>query len=269
MAERRPARAVPAATVLLVRDAAAGLEVFLVERHRGIRFAGGATAFPGGKVDPGDADATLRAGAAGLADVDAEEAALRVAAVREVFEESGILLARPAGQRNLLPAERALSLARSEREARRAGRVALKELVVREKLQLACDLLVPFAHWITPEFLPRRFDTHFFLAPAPVQQAAHHDGAETVGSRWMPPRTALSEAAAGHRSLMFPTRLNLAKLARHGSVAEALAAARREPVVTVLPRIEKGEHGMLVRIPEEAGYDLAEAPVDELVGAGR
>ncbi len=255
---------VPAATVLLVRDGPTGLQVFLIERHRDMGFAGGATAFPGGKVDAEDTSEVVRASAAGLSDLDPTQAALRVAAVREVFEESGVLLARPAGETELLSADRARRLADLHGEARRAGQVPLAELVVRERLELACELLVPFAHWITPEPLRRRFDTWFFLAPTPADQAARHDGSETVGSRWMSPREALAECEAGRRTMMFPTRLNLGKLARHERVAEALEAARRTPVVTVLPRIERREEGTRVCIPAEAGYDVVEAPVDEL-----
>jgi len=120
--------------------------------------------------------------------------------------------------------------------------------------------LVYFAHWITPERMPKRFDTHFFLAAAPPDQAAAHDGGESVDSVWIEPRLALAEADAGRRIIIFPTLRNLAKLARSHSVSEALGCAAREPVVTVLPWIEKGEAGLVLRIPEDAGYDVSAIP---------
>lgn len=261
--EARPpaAAAVPAATVLLVRDGARGLEVFLVERHRRVDFATGALVFPGGKVEAADASPALRERMTGAGELSAEAAALRAAAIRETFEESGVLLARARGESALLSAERVRALEPHRRRVERDAET-LAELAREESLELACDALVPFAHWITPEGLPKRFDTHFFLAAAPEDQAALHDGAESVDSLWLPPSEALAEAEAGRRTVIFPTRMNLRKLARAGSATEALETARAEPVVTVCPWVAKTETGPVVRIPEGAGYDVLEAPLE-------
>jgi len=256
---------VPAATVLLVRDAAAGLEVFMVQRHHRIDFAGGATVFPGGKVEPGDADPGLAAHCAGVEGLAAEARALRVAALRELFEECAVLLARSPGADELLPFARLADLLKRYRGEVQAHRLSIGQLARAERLELACDLLVPFAHWITPEGMPKRFDTHFFLVQAPPEQFAAHDGTESVDSTWIAPAQALADADAGRRSIIFPTRMNLAKLARSRSAAEALAAARSGRVVTVLPRVERGPSGAVLRIPADAGYDVTEAPLDTVV----
>lgn len=256
----------PASTLLVVRDGATGLEVFVVERHHQIDFAAGATVFPGGKLEPGDADPSLRARCAAAEGLDDDALALRIAAIREAFEECGVLVARPRGRSELLSAARLADLLKRYRADVVAHRVSLADLAREQDLELACDLLVPFAHWITPEGMPKRFDTHFFLVPAPPDQVAGHDGFESVDSAWISPRRALEEADAGRRTIIFPTRMNLAKLARSGSVAEALAAARSAPIVTVLPRVEPGPSGPVLRIPAEAGYDLSEAPLDAVRG---
>jgi 8-oxo-dGTP pyrophosphatase MutT (NUDIX family) len=257
----------PAATVLLIRDGADGLEVFLVQRHHQIDFAAGALVFPGGKLDPLDSDPALRALCAGADGLDDYGLSLRVAAIRESFEECGVLLARAKGSPALVSAARLADLWKRHRAEVESHRLAIGALARGEGLELACDLLVPFAHWITPEGMPKRFDTHFFLVEAPTHQAAVHDGHENVDARWLRPADALAEADAGRATIIFPTRMNLAKLGRSASVAEALAAARAARVVTVLPRVERGDGGPVLRIPAEAGYDLVEAPLESITRA--
>jgi 8-oxo-dGTP pyrophosphatase MutT (NUDIX family) len=261
-----PVPAALAATLILLRDGPVGLEVLMVERHGQIAFAGGALVFPGGKLDPGDADPRLRPRCPGSAGLDAEALALRVAAVREAFEECGVLLAGARGEEAPVSASRAHALAARWREPLAADRVSLAEIAEQEDLWLACDRLVPFAHWITPEFMTRRFDTWFFLAAAPAGQEATHDGGESVDTRWIRPAEAVSEAQAGRLPIIFPTLLNLRKLAGSESASEALAAARASRVVTVLPRLERAADGSQhLRIPAEAGYGLDAAPVDALL----
>jgi 8-oxo-dGTP pyrophosphatase MutT (NUDIX family) len=230
-----------AATVLLVRDRPAGLEVFMVERHHQIDFATGALVFPGGKVDPADADPRLRARCGESLASDEVARMLRVAAIRETFEECGVLLARARGGERLV-------------ESKASGET-FAERVEREDLLLATDCLVPFAHWITPAIVPKRFDTHFFLAAAPEHQLAVHDGHESVDSVWISPEAALAEAEAGRRTVIFPTLMNLVRLAQSRNVAGALAAARRQPVVTVQPALTRRADGKPeLQIPAEAGY---------------
>jgi len=259
----RPPR--PASTLLLVRDGPRGLEVFVVERHHQIDFAGGATVFPGGKVEDGDQDPELRARCAGAEGLDETSLAFRVAAIREAFEECGVLLARSRGSRELISVARLADLLKRYRAEVREHRVSIGQLARAEELELACDLLVHFAHWITPEGMPKRFDTHFFLVAAPADQFAAHDGTESVDSAWISPRRALADADAGKRTVIFPTRMNLAKLARSECVRDALEAARASRIVTVLPRVERGPDGPVIRIPADADYDVVEAPLDTLM----
>lgn len=245
-----------ATTVLLLRDGAASLEVFMVQRHHQIEFASGALVFPGGSMDPDDravaSDPALVADPGGL---DADALAIRVGGIRETFEESGILLARSRGSDELIPASELARIA-PQREALDEGRVGFGDLLRQHALVPAVDLLVPFAHWITPVNLPKRFDTHFLLALAPPDQIGRHDGRESVDSVWLSPRAALEAAESGRFTLPFPTIRNLIKLDKLGGARAALAFARATPVVTVMPemtRLDGGGHRL--RIPSAAGYD--------------
>jgi 8-oxo-dGTP pyrophosphatase MutT (NUDIX family) len=251
---------------MLLRDGVQGLEVFLVERHHQIDFAGGASVFPGGKLHPSDGDPALRSCSRGGEVLNDDELALRAAAIRESFEECGVLLARPEGSDELVSAARLADLWKRHRAEMQQHRVSLAQLALEEGLELACDLLVPFAHWITPEGMPKRFDTHFFLVPAPPSQVASHDGHENVSGRWVRPAEALADADAGRRTIIFPTRMNLARLGRSATVAEAIASARASRIVTVLPRVTRGPDGApVLQIPPEAGYDISSAPLDEVM----
>jgi 8-oxo-dGTP pyrophosphatase MutT (NUDIX family) len=257
----QPVPALPSATILLLRERSQELEVFMVQRHHQVDFAMGALVFPGGKVDPADREPGLRQRCSGAPDAD-DELAVWLAAIRETFEESGILLARPGTSPDLVTGEQLRQVESRHRDALNHGQTSLREIVESEDLTLACDLLVPFAHWITPEVAPKRFDTHFFLVSAPPDQVAAHDGRESVDSLWTTPSAALAEADAGRCTIVFPTRLNLMKLGRSQRVEEALAAARASSVVTVMPRVEQTDTGPVIRIPPEAGYDLTDASLD-------
>jgi 8-oxo-dGTP pyrophosphatase MutT (NUDIX family) len=246
----------PAATVLLLRNGADGLEVFMVERHQDIVFGSGALVFPGGRVDSGDhliaEQPDLCPDTSGL---DAAAMSFRVAAIRETFEECGILLARPRGSQALVAADRLQAIEASQRAPLCQGEITFADVLMVEQLVLATDLLVPFARWITPAPVPKRFDTLFFLASAPEEQVGAHDGGESVDSAWLSPSRAVAEADAGNRKLMFPTRLNLTKLGAHRTAEAAIEDARTRPVVTVLPELVATENGRrTLRIPAEAGY---------------
>jgi 8-oxo-dGTP pyrophosphatase MutT (NUDIX family) len=256
--EQVPAR--PAATVVILRDAADGIEVFMVVRHRAIEFAAGALVFPGGKVDPGDADVAWTE-LAPLTSTPPTRAGY-VAAARESFEEAGLMLARRQGAADLLTAAEAHRLVDRYRADLLAGVISFLEIVRGEGLTLASDLLVPFAHWITPEGVPKRFDTHFLLVAAPVSQLGAHDGSESTEGLWIRPQQALREAETGARTLVFATQMNLQKLARYATVADAITAARASPVVTVTPQVERLPEGRRrLRIPAEAGYGVSEIVV--------
>jgi len=255
MSEAAPPR--PASTLLMLRDGPAGLETFMVVRHHEIDFASGALVFPGGRMEPPDAELAASLGAVGdraRQNVD-PLAPLKIAAIREAFEECGVLIARPAGEDGLVPAARAAALDRA---------APFAALMTREGLVPAIDRLVPFAHWITPAFLPKRFDTHFFLAIAPPDQTLAHDGREAVDSVWISPRAALAERGGRFR-LLFPTERNLWKLSAHSDAASALAAARARPIVTVMPERIEVDGGPGLKIPAEAGYGGEAFPVRGLL----
>ena len=246
----------PAATVMLLRDADDGMEVFMVVRHHQIDFASGALVFPGGRVDPEDHDVAANAALFPPQDgMDAEAAALRVAAMRETFEECGVLLARPRGEAALVSAARLRGIEATHRAAMIRGERTFGAILTAENLVLAPETMVRFAHWITPEHVPKRFDTHFFLAAAPMDQVALHDGEEAVDSVWITPRNAVEGNKAGTYKLVFPTQMNLQKLARHRVSAAAMDAARASRVVTVIPKLEAvGDGVRILRLPLEADY---------------
>lgn len=250
-----PPRYELAATILLLRDGSAGLEVFMVVRHTDVNAFSGAAVFPGGKVDPGDRDEALRGHCDGGEALSGAELALRVAAIREAFEECGVLLARPERGGGPIAGPELERIETAWRGRLADDHAAMLELCQAERLRLAADGLVPFAHWITPRTQPRIFDTHFFLAAAPPGQRAHHDGRENSDSLWVRPAELVAEADAGRRAVVFPTRMNLLKLARAGSVAEAMASARARPIITVQPEASPHPDGRILRIPEAAGYD--------------
>ncbi len=249
----------PASTVLLLRDGPGGIEVLMVTRNVASDFASGALVFPGGRVDAVDGEPAMLSRCGEAAGGHAAQMAFRVAAVRETFEEAHLLLARHAGGDRLLAAA---EVDRLEADAAaRLGRPAeFSELVAAGGIEIAADLLVPFAHWITPAGPPKRFDTHFFLAPAPADQVAAHDGREAVDTVWISPQQAIADSEARRVTLVFATRMNLAKLGRSRTVAEALAAARADAIVTVCPELVETPEGKILRIPAAAGYGITEMP---------
>lgn len=252
----------PAATILIARDGPGGLEVFMVKRHHQIDFVAGALVFPGGKVSDGDLDAGISEFCDGANDLSAEMQGIIAAAIREAFEESGILFAREAGQEALISAER-LDALEHYRPRLEKGEVTLLEMLRAEKLRLASDLMAHFAHWITPEYMPKRFDTHFFLASAPTGHLGRHDGRESVDSVWIRPSDAIADRKQWN--VIFPTKLNLMKLAKFSTVGDAVAATRAVSPLTVMPWVEKGSDGNLLRIREDAGYEQTSARLDEAV----
>jgi 8-oxo-dGTP pyrophosphatase MutT (NUDIX family) len=257
----------PASTILLLRDSVGTkggvddkgrdeIEVFMMVRHYEIDFNSGALVFPGGSVDKGDkeiiANPALYSGGEGL---DANSLSFRIAAIRETFEESGILLARPRGSKTLVDAKRAGEIEAAHRAALCEGKTTFAKILADNAMSLALDQLIPYAHWITPEGMPKRFDTWFFLAAAPPEQAGHHDGKESTDSIWVSPREALEGGESGRFKLPFPTTRNLIRLGKQRCVKAALDDARGRPIVTVMPVMTRLNGGRQLRIPLEAGYD--------------
>ena len=277
----RPAVPRDAATVILVRPEAApetgtagpetgpgGVEVYLLLRTQALEFAPGACVFPGGSVDARDADPGIaETGWAGPAPADfgqllgvpADRArALVCAAVRETFEESGVLLAGPSPA-ELVPDSEDLT---RDRRALLDGSLSLSELLGRRGLLLRADLLTPWARWITPEISPRRFDTWFFAAALPARQLA---GLATTGlaaagpgesdsGTWWRPAAALEAARAGQITLLPPTAVTLAELAAYQDVAGILG--ERRMITPLLPTVVVEEERTWLAMPEAIEYPL-------------
>jgi 8-oxo-dGTP pyrophosphatase MutT (NUDIX family) len=248
----------PASTILLLRDGVTQqeIEVFMMVRHYEIDFNSGALVFPGGSVDKGDREilesGDLFIGGEGL---DAGALSFRIAAIRETFEESGILLARAKGSGALVDAVSASAIEAAHRNDLTEGKTSFLKVLADCSLLLALDELIPYAHWITPEGMPKRFDTWFFLAAAPPDQLGAHDGRESTDSIWVSPREALAGGESGRFKLPFPTTRNLIKLGKQSRVEAALAETRGKPIVTVMPVMTRLNGGRQLRIPREAGYD--------------
>lgn len=244
------------ATILLMRHGAGAPEVLMVKRHYEIDFAAGALVFPGGKAASGDTDPGWDARTDG--DYGPVQQDARIAAIREAYEESGILLARHRSDRGpgapLVGLDIAEKLA-PHRAAVDRGELPFLDIILEHDLVLALDRLVHFGHWITPVIMPKRFDTHFYIATAPLGQIAAHDGRETTDAVWLSAEEALAQEKSGQATIIFPTRMNLVKLAQAKSLDQAEKMYAEQPVVTVLPepgRTEAGEPCLF--IPEEAGY---------------
>lgn len=232
------AGAIPASTVVIARDGDSGLEILVIERAKGMGFAGGAIAFPGGKVDSTD----VPAGPAfeGFDGLDPDEALARVTAVREAFEETGILLSSgPPIEDGLRDRLRPMS---DQHE------ISFADLLVRIGHRLSARMLTPFARWLPPPGLHKRFDTRFYLAALPDGEVHLADGTEAVHARWARPADLLAEADAGAISVLFPTRCNLARLAQFESAAALIADPTPAPFIQ--PRID----GEWLTIPEGVGY---------------
>ena len=257
-----PVTPIPAATVISLRDTPTGMEVLMVQRTKKADFAGGALLFPGGKVDNSDYE-VLKLDRCSLPnDVPDNQKALRVAGVREMFEEAGLLFVRDLGDTQVISKERAEVLKNIYRQDLLSQKITFHEIVEAEDLVVASDLLIPFAHWITPITGRKRFDTHFLVAQSPDGHIASHDGSETLDTVWIDPLTAITEAEEGKRRVVFPTRMNLKKVSESTTVASAIKLAKITPVVTVLPEVHDVDGGRHLKIPIEAGYGISEITVD-------
>ena len=268
LADLEAGRTVPAvprdaATVVILRTAAdGGVETLMLRRTAAMKFAPGAYVFPGGSVDPADYDAGVGWHGPSPAEfgerlgASAEVArALVCAAVRETFEESGVLLAGGPGSSLAVPAGPSWD---EDRAALAAGRLTLAELLIRRGLVLRADLLVPWARWVTPEGEPRRFDARFFAAALPDgQQAVGHE-AEAEHVAWLRPAGAIDAARAGEISLLPPTAATLSHLASAvaaGASVDDILATRRA-IEPVCPRLVLEDGQAWLVIPDGVGYPL-------------
>lgn len=240
-----------AATVVILRDGPGGPETFMLRRNRRTVFGPGAHVFPGGAVDRADAAADMLACCDGLDDAGASAqlgipaggAAFWIAAIRECFEEAGVLLATD-DQGRPLPPDIDLS---AERAALNAGQTTLRDICHQRGLRLPLDRIVYYNHWITPPGEPRRFSTRFFACPAPAGQAAVHDGQETVAGRWLQAAEALALHERGELPMMPPTVLQLRFLAEYPDVAGVMSVLRDiQDVPAVSPTLERDGDGFRV-----------------------
>ena len=263
-------RPLDSATVILTRESSQGqFKVFLMRRHRDQNFMGGAYVFPGGRLDEADCDLDLVPHTRGFTGAEAqrrlqepdlpEDKALGLffAALRETFEESGILLAYDASGQ-------IIDLAEGETAGRFAGyrlqihdhRLSLREMAEQERLTFAPDLLTPYSHWITPEIESKRFSTRFFLARQPLEQIPFHDTMEMTKSQWLSPSTAMEQQKEGQILLMPPTLKTLEELNEFDSLDDLFLAARSREIRTVLPEAFITDEGFGVRLPHDPEYKI-------------
>ena len=254
----------PAATLILVRDQDAGMEVFMIRRAQSAAFVGGAHVFPGGALDAADAAAELAAHCDGLDDSDAsrllgmEQGGLAywIAAMRECFEEAGLLLAHDANAAyaDLNHPQYAPAFAQW-RVSVRSGKASLADVCRDHSLRLAAGRLAYFSHWITQPGRPRRFDTRFFVAEAPVAQTPSHDNSETVGHLWIRPAEALERHRRGEMHLVFPTIKTLESIARFSSAAALMEFARTPRKMPAMsPRSASSRDGSKLLVPGDYAY---------------
>jgi glyoxylase-like metal-dependent hydrolase (beta-lactamase superfamily II)/8-oxo-dGTP pyrophosphatase MutT (NUDIX family) len=258
---RSPAVPRPAATLVVVRDGSRGLEVLLMHRTRAMDFAGGAHVFPGGAVEA--ADATLVASCTGPDEAEANRRlelpsgglAYWICAIRECFEEAGLLYAYAGDELVHFDSPVAREDAPSLRRALQAGETSFGAMIGSLGLRLATDRLAYLSHWITQAGRPRRYDTRFFIAAAPEHQRPMHDEGETVAHEWLAPQVALERHARGEMQLMFPTLKTLELLTRFGRVADALDYAHTPRAMPPMsPHLASGRDGPKLLVPGDHAY---------------
>jgi 8-oxo-dGTP pyrophosphatase MutT (NUDIX family) len=248
-----------AATVMLLRDGDDGLEVCMLQRNLNSDFVGGAYVFPGGGVDPDDAGEEAQAVCEGRTDdaasrlVGVERGGLSfwVAAVRESFEEAGVLLAaREDGTVVSFADPEVAARFELHRAEVDAGRRSIAEVCRVEELRLTVGDMHYFSRWVTPLGAPRRYDTRFFVAAAPEEQVALHDDREVIGTRWLTPRQALADHEAGRMTMIFPTVRTMVALDRFDSAGAVLEhAAAQADVPAVLPMLRDEGGGLRLILP--------------------
>ena len=241
-----------AATIVLMRDPSgsrSGLEILMLQRHMKSRFLPGAYVFPGGVLEAADYTREAEGICQGLTSLQAHsiirdasppEKALGffVAAAREAFEEAGILLAYdPSGDLVAIAEEQTPRFTEYRAQVQKDP-ACFPGLIRKEQLALAADRLFYFAHWITPEIAPIRFDTRFFVAVAPPEQKAMHDALETTDSKWISPQQVLERHREGRLNVPFPTYCNVKALAQFSGIEEVIASCRGKEVAAVQPLLD-------------------------------
>ncbi len=253
MAETPPVTPRPAAAIVLMRAGEDGrLEVFMVRRHVRSEFVPDVYVFPGGSVKPEDREIELASGLCAPAGEGptALGSGFRAAAIRECFEEAGVLLARRENEPLALSGEDAARYA-EHRRGLQGRTLSLRDIAEGERLTLATDTLIHWAHWVTPGAFPRRFDTHFFLAEMPTSQEAAHDQLETTASAWIAPQEALAGFEQGSFPLVFAQIHQLRALAEVETPDDARQRFSGVVPRTVMPRVVQRDGGDVILLPEE------------------
>jgi 8-oxo-dGTP pyrophosphatase MutT (NUDIX family) len=258
-----------AATVILLREKdPSGFEVFLLKRHEKSSFMGGNYVYPGGRVDRGDGSLETCALCRGLTPEEArrvlghalspeESLAHWIAAVRELFEEAGVLIASDRAG-NLVELGGGVIQARfsSYRDQLQKGQLTICRIAQEEKILFSLDHLHYYAHWITPEAQPQRFDTRFFLARHPPGQEASFDRKETTAGIWLTPRHALKDNLEGTVALSPPTLKTLEDLSRYQSIEEVFGTLEKSRINTILPVLTKGPGDSVILFPWDPEYEI-------------
>lgn len=232
--------AIPAATIIVMRDGAGAPEILMVERAAAMSFAGGALVFPGGRVDPGDHNV-----AATLGHGDADDMAARIGGIRETLEEAGVAVGVDVAPDAI-----------SELRRRLYAGEPMTALLAEFGGVLRVEDLVPFARWVPRNVQHKVFDTRFYLARAPRDAMPIVDGNENVRVFWASARSVLDSAHRGETRIIFPTRCNLERLALFASFEEAVANVRAHPPRTISPWVEEREDGRHLCIPLDLGYPM-------------
>lgn len=238
----------------------------MVKRHPEIDFAAGAMVFPGGKVTADDRSSAWDKMFIG--DATGKQRSFQIAAIRECFEETGVLLAVQAdGQPVPIKTVESLTPLRGPVDR---GEVAFSDVIKREQLKLYGGALIEFGNWLTPEFMPKRFDTFFYLAQMPEAQVATHDERETVDIQWYRPLEAIEAAERGEATIIFPTRMNLGRLGLASSCHEALERFSTDLAPLIEPVIGRSESdGPCLVIPDVEGYPQTREPIERVSGVAR
>ena len=259
----------PSSSVILLRRATVGFEIFMVRRATQAASFADVYVFPGGVVRHDDYE-NQSAGSGFTADQALKELTVRGstppdsaalalalwhAALRELFEEAGVLLARDASGAMLRMSASAAARYVELRQALQAGRVTMRQILADERLTLDYRALRYFSHWITPTYVPRRFDTRFFVAEMPEGQTALHCQIESTDGVWIRPDEALSRSTRGQFGIVFPTRVHLERLSQFASLGELLTYAARKPIRTVTPtRAGPSDRDPIILPPEASEW---------------
>jgi 8-oxo-dGTP pyrophosphatase MutT (NUDIX family) len=266
----RAATPLPAATIVLLRECMGGnFEVFLMQRDKRQAFMGGAYVFPGGRMDANDCETALAKFILGVSPAESKAKlnesesddgmalGFYLCAIRETFEESGVLLAERANGGKIDFSDGG-TLARFARYRRQLhdSEITLLQLAIKEDIRFQLNQMVPYSHWITPEVESKRFDTRFFIARMPEDQAPVHDAMEMTKSTWMTPVEALNRQKAGKILLMPPTLKTLEELLDYASIDSVFSAVVNRKIEPILPQAFLEAKGFGVKLPHDPEYSL-------------